>query len=960
MHDSLVSPSAVAPAPRTADGGGTSPVVVDPVDRALATLHGLLPDQGPIGVFIHHNTLHALQHLPFERAVVEAASLFGARAWPDITILRAAWKRGRIEDVDVDAVLAGLPGSGDALPLGLDRGRLRRALLREDIDVDDAAGVAFVWRSDPLFVRALALAPAPQPVPLVAPVRHREALLALGADDVDELVHPELVRLGLSFLDLGQARVRMPGRERGFLIAAANVLSRSAPRGGVRGDAVRVLADGLSARAVVDEALLALGVDHERAHAWLVAAGLALRGVAGMFSRLERHPDEADGPTSLLEFMAVRLLIERRAIEQCAQRASLSTSFLELVARAPQERTPDRACAGHLLAGLARAADHNLDNVSADDVDVLLRECAAFSRLERNRLLYLAWERAYGRRVLSGLVALQKRQPTTTTPTRSRPSAQVVFCIDEREESMHRALEEHAPDIETFGAAGFFGMAIDYMGVDDHEPAAHCPVVVTPAHEVRESPVFTSRQWQRVRSQLRTWWHAIERGVAETTRSLVGGAGASVLFGPFAGALAAARVVAPRASLRAWQRVRSSLAPSPNTRLISLRAHADHVVPNSVVVEGKPRGFSLDEAADRVVGLLKSIGLTSFSRVVVLLGHGSTSLNNPHESAHDCGACGGRRGGANARLFAGLANRVDVRTAVAARGVIIPGDTWFIGGLHDTANDGVDLFDLGDVPHTHDSDVEAVQAALEVARTDNARERCRRFLDTPLDTGPAAALAHVEARASHLAQPRPEYGHCTNAAAIVGRRALTRGLHLDRRAFLVSYDPTIDDAKGSIVERVLAAVGPVGAGISLEYWFSAVDNEVYGCGTKLPHNVTGLLGVMNGHQSDLRTGLPLQMVELHEPLRLLLIVEAAPETLLGVAGRQAEVRELVVNGWVRLVSVHPVTGAVAVFEDGTFVPFVADDDVVPVVERSPDWHGGQRDFVDPAIVTAALARSEAA
>ena len=56
----------------------------------------------------------------------------------------------------------------------------------------------------------------------------------------------------------------------------------------------------------------------------------------------------------------------------------------------------------------------------------------------------------------------------------------------------------------------------------------------------------------------------------------------------------------------------------------------------------------------------------------------------------------------------------------------------------------------------------------------------------------------------------------------------------------------------------------MGAGINLEYFFSSVDNEVYGCGTKLPHNVTGLLGVMNGHQGDLRTGLPLQMVELHD------------------------------------------------------------------------------------------------
>jgi uncharacterized protein YbcC (UPF0753/DUF2309 family) len=182
---------------------------------------------------------------------------------------------------------------------------------------------------------------------------------------------------------------------------------------------------------------------------------------------------------------------------------------------------------------------------------------------------------------------------------------------------------------------------------------------------------------------------------------------------------------------------------------------------------------------------------------------------------------------------------------------------------------------------------------------------------------------------------------------------MTRGLHLDRRAFLVSYDP-ISDVNHTILERILAAVGPVGAGISLEYYFSAVDNEVFGCGTKLPHNVTGLIGVMNGHESDLRTGLPLQMVELHDAMRLLLIVEATPDALLTVAGRQPEVAELVVNGWVQLVSMDPETGALQVFEQGGFVPYQPRAIRLPMVERSPQWHLRSREHLRPAMVHGAL------
>ena len=147
---------------------------------------------------------------------------------------------------------------------------------------------------------------------------------------------------------------------------------------------------------------------------------------------------------------------------------------------------------------------------------------------------------------------------------------------------------------------------------------------------------------------------------------------------------------------------------------------------------------------------------------------------------------------------------------------------------------------------------------------------------------------------------RPEWGHATNAICIVGRRERTRGLFLDRRAFLTSYDPTQDDAESTILTRILQAVFPVCAGINLEYYFSYVDNTGWGSGTKLPHNVASLLGVMDGAASDLRTGLPWQMVEIHEPVRLALHHRDDARGDAPDHGAERGIGKLCRNGWVRL------------------------------------------------------------
>jgi uncharacterized protein YbcC (UPF0753/DUF2309 family) len=215
----------------------------------------------------------------------------------------------------------------------------------------------------------------------------------------------------------------------------------------------------------------------------------------------------------------------------------------------------------------------------------------------------------------------------------------------------------------------------------------------------------------------------------------------------------------------------------------------------------------------------------------------------------------------------------------------------------------------------------------------------------------SAAREHVEGRAEDLAQVRPELGHATNAITIVGRREWSRGLFLDRRAFLASYDLTIDDADRTILTRVLQAVFPVCAGINLEYYFSRVDNLGFGCGSKLPHNIAALLGVMDGMASDLRTGLPWQMVEIHEPVRSLFLIETEPESMLRIMDRNPEISRLCRNGWILLALFDPQTRELTVYHDGVFRPYESQASVLPKAASSADWYRGWRDHLEFAEIT---------
>jgi uncharacterized protein YbcC (UPF0753/DUF2309 family) len=499
--------------------------------------------------------------------------------------------------------------------------------------------------------------------------------------------------------------------------------------------------------------------------------------------------------------------------------------------------------------------------------------------------------------------------------------------------------------VQTFGAAGFFNVAMYYRGAADAHFVPLCPVAIRPRHWVVEKVVHGMSSLHRRRARLRRALGTLGHTLHIVSRTFLAGAVLAVL-GALTTIPLVARVLFPRWTARIRRSAARFVQVPATTQLDLERAQfggqhrpAEHGPADQV-------GYKIEEMAEIVERLLRDIGLIAdFSSLVIVVGHGSVSMNNPHESAHDCGACGGAIGGPNARALAQMANDGRVRDLLRQRGFDLPSETLFLGALHNTCDDSLTFYDLESLPLSHERDFEEIRAILEEACQRNAHERCRRFEGAPLDMSFGAARRHVEGRSQDLAETRPEYGHATNAICVVGRRERTRGLFMDRRAFLVSYDPTQDDGEHTILTRLLQAAVPVCTGINLEYYFSYIDPVGWGCGTKLPHNITALLGVMDGAASDLRPGLPWQMVEIHEPVRLLCVVETTPQALAQIMDQHASIAKICRNDWMQLAALDPDSSEIQVYRNGRFQPYVRETDRLPQAASSLDWYRGWRDHL---------------
>ncbi|HXU73511.1 MAG TPA: putative inorganic carbon transporter subunit DabA [Polyangia bacterium] len=811
------------------------------LDGMLARVAHWLPAQGPIKDFIHHNTLHAFQHLKFHDAVSAAARLHGATTAMSGRFYVDAYRAGRIPESALAWALE------QAFPNEPERVAARARMLAEPLEQVAFAGLS---RS------GLRAGWAPR----------------LGDVPLDRRSHLHLFRMLGAYLDQGLSTWRMPAvEELGFFDAVAQLAHRSRlPLGPLGSPMARALLR-LGAREALAAALRRTLHGETLWEPYLLETLLAQPGWAGLVGECERKPELllARRRIALLDYAAVTAVVELGCLEQ-----ELGADF------SPLEAPPDfDAAAYHPDRAPRRTPDERLLSTWHE-----------------------AFERSYYEPLLGGLAA--PKRSTASVPA----AAWAFFCLDDRACSLRRHIEEVAPEISTFGTAGFFGFDFMYCGAGDAIASKHCPAPVDPRHLVVESYETVDRPT----GADAPWWRR-PLHLDARPNTLVRGWILSYTLGIGAALRLAASVFRP------------SLAPVTAEPLSTVSGGARFKLVrqnDERSPEGLWLGYTFEELADRVQDLLRSVGARPpWPELVMLFGHGASSVNNPYFAAYNCGACSGRSGAPNARAFAKAANRPEVRAVLAARGLVIPESTWFIGALYDTTRDEATYYDydVARMPARFAESFAALRRTIETASARNAAERCRRFDTVPMGISPAQALEEVRRRSISLFEPRPEYNHATNASCVVGRRQLTQGLFLDRRAFLSSYDPTLDPT-GEILVATLAAVIPVCAGINLEYFFSRIDPLRYGAGTKLPHNVNGLLGVCNGIEGDLLTGLPTQMTEIHDPVRLLTVVEQTPEIALAAVRARPGTFEWLENDWIRYACIHPESRRVWIYAAGAMHP----------------------------------------
>jgi uncharacterized protein YbcC (UPF0753/DUF2309 family) len=486
------------------------------------------------------------------------------------------------------------------------------------------------------------------------------------------------------------------------------------------------------------------------------------------------------------------------------------------------------------------------------------------------------------------------------------PAVQAAFCLDVRSEIFRRALEAQGPDIQTIACAGFFGLPVEYLPLAAERGRPQMPALMAPKYRITDTGVPESLQ--EIRTSRLQAAHA-EKAFKSSSLSMFAYVDA---MGLYYGKKLLDETFARKSREHEHHESAGLTEAESHQRMPRLTSRVD----------GTP--ITTDERCAIAEGLLRGMSLTKgFARLVLLIGHGAGTRNNPYAAGIDCGACCGQSGDVNARAAAALLNDPEVRAGLAARGIEIPSTTWFVAGLHNTTTDDITLFDVRMAATAHGAELDALRATLARASTAARRERAPRLgLGELTDSDLHAAVLE---RSKNWAEVRPEWGLAGNATFIIAPRERSRQLDLQGRAFLHDYRFE-DDPDFTVLEQIMTGPMVVTHWINFQYYASTVDPARYGSGNKLLHNVVaGHLGVFEGNGGDLRIGLSIQSLHdgerwMHAPLRLSVFIEAPQSAIDRVLEKHTKLRQLVDNEWLHLFQLDTAKRAILTRRNWGWMP----------------------------------------
>lgn len=391
-------------------------------------------------------------------------------------------------------------------------------------------------------------------------VRLRDRLWRITGDDCDRRVHEVLIRFTAAFVDQGYSNWNLPNRDESFFDAFLTVYRRPV-KGlqrwlrGLPADLENRVAAGMDCWDSIAHSLQEFQVAEADVDEVILQALLSLRGWAGMLHQLQTgretnvHPIPDD---SLAGFLAVALILEKQAllsfgVDLLGQHVELGDVLQHLSNSKAEFYQPERPNVAFPLFQLAQHqgwTPQRLLDLNPDQWSELCDEIRSFDELKRRQVLHDAYERHYLEAALDAFAAHAKVRCSVVPPwmesTETQcPSFQFLTCIDDREESFRRHLEEVQPTCETFGAAGFFAVAMYYRGAADSFYQPLCPGVIVPDHYVQEDIGYTFEGVHQGRAQLRKRLGLATHVFHTRSRTFVGGIVAGIL-----GSLATAPLVA--------------------------------------------------------------------------------------------------------------------------------------------------------------------------------------------------------------------------------------------------------------------------------------------------------------------------------------------------------------------------------------------------------------------------------